>query len=169
MCYCLCQTSSHSTCSVQALQAPLGCVLHRAADFCNENSRRNTSSQHIHYITLLFSFSSANLNWHFFSSAIQIPVWGGHSEEGFVLCLAGWKPALNIGHSCALRPSQHTKCAVQMSCTELWPLLSLFRSELPTGARQQGMFFCTDIAIASRENTLRHPRVTSSAFHPVAD
>lgn len=66
MCYCFRQASFYSTCSMRTLQDLLGCALHWAANGCDENSRRSKPSEHIHYITLLFSFSSANFNWHFF-------------------------------------------------------------------------------------------------------
>lgn len=57
ICYCFCQASSYSTCSIQTLQALLGCVLHWAADSCDENSRRSKSSQHIHiHHTFIFIF-----------------------------------------------------------------------------------------------------------------
>lgn len=82
MYYCFCQASSYSTCSIQILQALLGCVLHCAAESCGENSRRSKYSQQIYYMTILFSFSRANFSWHFFSNVVQIPVRGGHSEEG---------------------------------------------------------------------------------------
>lgn len=53
-----------------------------------------------------------------------------------------------------------------MSCTKLWPPLSLFRSELPMGVRQQGMFFCTDVAITGRDNGTAAPSGHELCFSP---